>query len=317
MQNKPSTRPEDASTPERQQPLLIGVSARIYYPALAGAPVSGVWTKTLHYLEQSVAHWIMRAGAMAVMVPAVDSHSLVTRADLQLRHYAAALDGLVLQGGNDVAPESYGESPQHADWGGDAVRDRCEMELIDAFVRAGKPVFGVCRGFQLLNVRFGGTLLQDIATQRPGAAEHRVLGRYERHLHTIELVPGTRLAEINPGVQRAQVNSIHHQGLKDVAPGFVVEARCPHDGIVEAFRWSGPGYVAGVQWHPEFHDVQEPGIFDDGPLLRDFFAAARATQPPERAALAALPQPSAAERPPLPPFITAGTWPFATKQPKP
>jgi putative glutamine amidotransferase len=260
------------------RPLLIGVSARIYYPGTPGIAEAGVWTKTLHYLEQSVAHWIMRGGAMAVMVPAVDSDSVVTRDDLNLNHYAAALDGLVLQGGNDVAPESYGETPLDAAWHGDRIRDRYEMELIDAFVRAGKPVFGVCRGFQLLNVHFGGTLLQDISTQVADSREHRLLTHYERHLHTIELVPGTRLSQLYPGVLRSTANSIHHQGLKDVAPEFTVEARCPDDGIVEAIRWRGPSFVAGVQWHPEFHDPADDVTFDDGPMLQDFLAAARAAK---------------------------------------
>ena len=261
-----------------ERPLLIGVSARIYYPGTPGIAEAGVWTKTLHYLEQSVAHWIMRGGAMAVMIPAVDSDSVVTRDDLNLHHYAAALDGLVLQGGNDVAPESYGESPLDPAWHGDRIRDRYEMELIDAFVKAGKPVFGVCRGFQLLNVHFGGTLLQDITTQRPASLEHRQIGRYERHLHTIELVPGTTLAGLYPGVVRATANSIHHQGLKDVAPGFTVEARCHDDGIGEAIRWTGPSFVAGVQWHPEFHDPADTVTFDDGPMLQAFFDAARAAK---------------------------------------
>jgi putative glutamine amidotransferase len=260
------------------KPLLIGVSARIYYPGTPGIAEAGVWTKTLHYLEQSVAHWIMRGGAMAVMIPAVDSDSVVTRDDLNLNHYAAALDGLVLQGGNDVAPESYGETPLNPDWHGDRIRDRYEMELIDAFVRAGKPVFGVCRGFQLLNVHFGGTLLQDISTQVADSLEHRQIGRYERHLHTIDLVPGTRLAQLYPGVARATANSIHHQGLKDVAPDFTVEARCPDDGIVEAIRWRGPSYVAGVQWHPEFHDPADHSTIDDSPMLNDFLAACRAVK---------------------------------------
>ena len=272
--------PTQTPAPYEGPALLIGVSARIYYPGTPGIAEAGVWTKTLHYLEQSVAHWIMHGGAMAVMIPAVDSDSVVTRDDLNLNHYAAALDGLVLQGGNDVAPESYGETPLHAQWHGDRIRDRYELELIDAFVRAGKPVFGVCRGFQLLNVYFGGTLYQDIATQLPASREHRDLSRYERHLHTVELVPGSRLAQLYPGLTRGTANSIHHQGLKDVAPSLTVEARCPEDGVVEAFRWTGPSYVAGVQWHPEFHDPADTETFDDGPMLQDFFNAARAARQP-------------------------------------
>ena len=259
-------------------PLLIGVSARIYHPGSQGA-LAGVFTKTLHYLEQSVAHWVLSGHAMAVMIPAVTRDSIVLRSDLELRDYAAALDGLVLQGGNDVAPEHYGEAPLHADWAGDAVRDRYEMELIAAFIAAGKPVFGVCRGLQLLNVMHGGTLYQDIATQQPGALEHRKLGAYEKNFHQVEFVEGSRLASLYPASRRHLANSIHHQSIKDVAPGFVVEARCPDDGVVEAIRRQhGGSYVAAVQWHPEFHDPNDTTHFDDGPLLLDFLDACRAAR---------------------------------------
>jgi putative glutamine amidotransferase len=257
-----------------QRPLLIGVSARIYMPGTPGINVSGIWAKNLHYLEQSVAHWVLSGHAMAVMIPAVTKDSIVTRSDLDLDDYARTLDGLVLQGGNDVAPETYGETPLHPDWAGDRVRDRYEIELIDAFVRHGKPVFGICRGLQLLNVMFGGTLLQDIATQRPTSRAHRDGSAFERHFHGIELVHGTRLAQLYPQVRHATVNSIHHQAIKDLAPGFAVEACCPDDGMIEAVRRSGPSYVAAVQWHPEFHVPGDPDNFDDTPLLRDFLTAA-------------------------------------------
>ncbi len=260
------------------KPLLIGASARIYYPGVDGMPVAGVWTKTLHYLEQSVAHWLLGAGAIAVMVPAVDATSIVQRSDLDLHDYAAALDGLVLQGGNDVAPESYGETAMSPDWQGDRVRDLYEMELVRAFIAAGKPVFGICRRLQLLNVAFGGTLLQDIGTQRPEALDHRVLNKYEHHHHTVQFVPGTRLAGLFPGIPAGTTNSIHHQGIKDLAAGFDVEAVCPEDGMIEAVRWRGSSYVAGVQWHPEFHDPSSGVTLDDRAMLRDFLGAATAAR---------------------------------------
>jgi len=262
------------------KPLLIGVSARIYYPGTHGA-LPGVFTKTLHYLEQSVAHWVLSGHAMAVMIPAVTKDSIVLRSDLDLDDYARSLDGLVLQGGNDVAPECYGETALHPDWAGDPVRDKYEIELIRVFIAAGKPVFGVCRGFQLLNVMHGGTLWQDIGTQRPASRAHRELGQYERHFHQISIEPGSRLAALYPGLQQTVANSIHHQGIRDLAPGFVVEARCPDDGIIEAIRRTeGPGYVAGVQWHPEFHDPQDGRTIDDRPMLQDFLAACRAARRP-------------------------------------
>jgi putative glutamine amidotransferase len=265
--------------PSAQPPLLIGLSARIYTPGSAGVELPGVWTKTLHYLEQNAAHWVLSGGAVAVMVPAVDRDSLVLRSDIDLGHYAQALDGLVLQGGNDVSPQQYGEAPLHPDWAGDPVRDAYEMALIRAFVAAGKPVFGICRGLQLLNVTFGGSLFQDINQQNPEALDHRQAGAYENHFHRVEFVPGTHLASLYPGLRTATTNSIHHQGIKQLAPGFVVEARCPDDGMIEAIRRTeGSGFVAGVQWHPEFHRPGDPATLDDTAILHDFLAAAQAAR---------------------------------------
>lgn len=268
-------------------PLLIGVSARIYYPRAPVLDLGGVWTKTLHYLEQSVAHWLMSPEVLAVMIPAVESESLVQRSDLSLRGYAEVLDGLLLQGGNDIAPPTYGETPLAPEWHGDRVRDRYELDLLQRFIEAGKPVLGICRGCQLINVAFGGTLYQDIPTQRPDAVTHLHSGHYERNMHPVQLVAGTPLAALYPGRTQAAINSIHHQAVKDLGRDLVVEAHAP-DGLVEAIRWQGPSYVFGMQWHPEFMALDTPpadpaaadGPLDGRPLLHDFLAAARA----ERAA---------------------------------
>lgn len=255
--------------------LLIGVSARIYYPTTPVLDLGGVWTKTLHYLEQSVAQWLMRCGSLPVMVPAVDATSAMQAEDLNLGHYAQALDALVLQGGNDVAPQSYGEAPLRPEWSGDPTRDRYEMALVKAFIEAGKPVFGICRGLQLLNVCFGGSLWQDVQTQRPDALAHVNASHYEHNLHRIEVVPGTRLAELYPNGTGHQVNSIHHQAIKRLGEGLVAEAHSPDDGLIEAIRLRGDTYVAGVQWHPEFRPAEHPTMFDDTPMLHDFLRAAR------------------------------------------
>jgi putative glutamine amidotransferase len=267
-------------SPQQGRSLLIGVSARIYYPQSPVLDLGGIWTRTLHYLEQSVAHWVMSGGAMPVMIPEVERDSLVQRAEVRLDDYAAQLDGLLLQGGNDVAPQSYGETPLCAQWAGDPVRDRYEMELIQAFIDAGKPVFGICRGLQMLNVHFGGTLYQDIPTQNPQARCHVDRSHYEKLHHEITLEPGTRLAALYPGLGRATVNSIHHQAIKDLAPALVAEARCPEDGLVEAIRTREGPWVAAVQWHPEFHRLGSSPTLDDSAMLRDFLAAARAARTP-------------------------------------
>jgi putative glutamine amidotransferase len=262
--------------PFQSPSLLIGASARIYYPQGPVLDLGGVWTKTLHYLEQSVAQWLIRGGALPVMIPAVDAQSVVQREELHLGHYAQALDGLILQGGNDVAPQSYGEVPIAPQWAGDAVRDAYEIELIRAFVRAGKPVFGICRGLQMLNVAFGGTLWQDLETQQPQSLAHVKKDLYERNVHAVEIMPNTHLASLYPKTQSGVINSIHHQAIKQLAPGFVVEACSPEDGVIEAVRFDGPSYIAAVQWHPEFRQRQSDLIFDDTQILQDFLHRARA-----------------------------------------
>jgi putative glutamine amidotransferase len=254
------------------QRLKIGISACFFHADPARAIFTG---KTLQYVEQSIAHWVMSSGALAVMIPSPIGDT--RRGDVTLADYAAWLDGLVLEGGSDVWPGSYGETPLQERWSGDRIRDDYEKALAAAFIAERKPVFGVCRGLQLLNVAFGGTLLQDIATQRPESVSHREAALYDRHFHEVEFVAGSRLAQMYPGVARAKVNSVHHQAIKDLAPGLVVEAVSADDGLIEAVRRPGDSYVAAVQWHPEFHRA-DLGTLDDTPILNDFLSAARAVQ---------------------------------------
>jgi putative glutamine amidotransferase len=252
--------------------LKIGISACFLYPDATRAVFA---KKTLQYIEQSMAHWIMSGGALPVMIPSPAGQAAPT--EVHLNDYAQWLDGLVLHGGADVWPGSYGEEPLQERWSGDRIRDVYEQALVRAFVAAGKPVFGVCRGLQLINVAFGGTLLQDIGTQRPDALVHRDADSYDLNFHGLDLVPNTRLSELLAGAESLKINSIHHQGIKDLATGFVVEARCPDDGMIEAIRYTGAAYVAAVQWHPEFHR-SELGTLDDTPLLQDFLNAAQAAK---------------------------------------
>ncbi len=254
--------------------LKIGVSACFFH----ADPQRPVFTnKTLQYIEQSIVHWVMSTGALAVMIPSPAGET--RKGDVTLEHYADWLDGLLLHGGSDVWPGSYGEAPLEERWSGDRIRDEYDTALVTAFTKLNKPVFGVCRGLQLLNVAFGGSLYQDIKTQRPEALLHRDAGLYDRNFHELQFVPGSRLAGLYPGVTQAKVNSVHHQAIKQLAPGFVVEALCPDDGMIEAVRKPGDSFVAAVQWHPEFHS-HEWGTLDDAPILNDFLTAAQAAQRP-------------------------------------
>lgn len=251
--------------------LKIGISACFFHPDgdRKAAP-----SKTLLWIEQSTAHWLMSEGALPVMVPSPDGDT--ARGGVGLSDYAQWLDGLVMHGGADVSPGSYGETPMRPEWQGDAVRDAYDIALARAFSDAGKPVFGICRGLQLLNVAHGGTLYQDIGTQKPGALVHRDANAYDLNFHDVDVVQGSRLEQLL-GARRHKINSVHHQGIKDLAPGFTVEAVSPDDGVIEAIRHTGARWIAAVQWHPEFHRP-ELGVVDDTPLLRDFLEAARAAR---------------------------------------
>lgn len=253
------------------RPLKIGISPRIFHPE-AGA--AGLRAKTLQYLEQTVAHWVMSRDVLVFMVPSISQDSRIHRSNIRLRDYASQLDGLVLQGGADMSPLTYNEEPLKPEWAGDRVRDVYEMELLHEFVEAGKPVLGICRGMQLINVAFGGTLLQDIAEQHPEAAPH-LSEQFDRHAHEIAFEPGSGLARLYGGATGGNVISIHHQGIKVLGRDLKVEAWSVPDRVPEAIRGTGRKYVFGVQWHPEFHVPGDPGLLDSAPLLDEFLEAAR------------------------------------------
>jgi len=263
--------------------LMIGVSVCLMHPDPTRKVVP---RKTLQFIEQSTAHWVAAGEALPVLIPSRHGSAFTGR--ISADDYAEQLDGLVLHGGADIWPGHYGEAPLKPEWAGDAARDVYELELTKAFVAAGKPVFGLCRGLQLINVAFGGTLYQDVITQTQTPVAHRNSDLYENNLHGIDVDPASRLAALLPASGKLAVNSIHHQAIKDLAPGFVIEARSSDDGLIEAIRGSGDSYVAAVQWHPEMYESTQ-GMTDCLPLLRDFLDAAlkrrdQAAQPLSRAA---------------------------------
>ncbi len=253
-------------------PLKIGLSPRFLHHVPSELGFRG---KILQYLEQSIAHWLMSAGALVFMVPSIAGGGLLRRGNIRIADYVAELDGLVLQGGADVSPLSYGETPIRPEWEGDRVRDMYEIDLLQEFASCGKPVLGVCRGLQLINVAYGGTLYQDLALHMPQAGDHLNFEAYDQHFHEIALTAGGGLVRLYPGLERARVNSIHHQGIKGLGRDLVIEAVSVPDEVVEAVRWRGPSYVVGVQWHPEFHDTNDPGLLNGDPILEEFLDAAR------------------------------------------
>jgi putative glutamine amidotransferase len=196
--------------------------------------------------------WLRRAGAQ----PTMAAH----RADLR----SAA--GLLLVGGDDVDPALYGE-PNRAARGVDRDRDERELALVGEARRLRLPILGVCRGAQVLAVALGGTLVQDIPRELAGAAIDHHNGEPAGDLeHEIRLEPGSRLAAILGAT--ARVNSRHHQAVDRLPAPARVAARSA-DGLAEAIELTDPGFVLGVQWHPE--RWPQPSSQD---LLRAFLAAA-------------------------------------------
>jgi len=251
--------------------LKIGISACFFHEDPQRPVFKGM---TLQYIEQNVAHWLMQREVLAFMVPSPEGRTRRPGSRATVAAYAEELDGLVLMGGSDVCPESYGERALRPEWNGDRIRDDYEIALLRAFMELHKPVLGVCRGAQVINVAMGGTLYQDLATQVPAALNHRNWSIYEENCHATSLVPGTALADLYPGTGLVKTNSIHHQAVKDVGRDLVVEAWSEPDHVVEAIRYTGAGYVFAVQWHPEFHAPDDPSFVDDTPILDDFLAYA-------------------------------------------
>lgn len=231
--------------------------------------------KTLQYYEERMSLSMWRGGGLPIPVPELkDPHALEL--------FVEEIDGLVLAGGADVCPRSYGEEPMADQWEGDRQRDDYERALVEHCLRRGVPVLGLCRGIQLLNVALGGSLFQDIGTQRPDALVHRDWYRYDELGHDVRVDPQSWIGRIYGGATQLAVNSIHHQALKQTAEGLTETAWAP-DGIIEAVeqidedRW-----VVGVQWHPEWLEAERTaaggeaeGWADGGKIFEGFVQECR------------------------------------------
>jgi putative glutamine amidotransferase len=260
-----------AAAPKRRP--LIGVSASFMHADPQRALFKG---KTLLFAEQSLLHWVMSAGAVPVLLPSAGG--ALFAADM-----VEQIDGLLLQGGADMAPQSYGEEPLRPEWKGDAVRDAYEIELVRLCLARGKPIFGVCRGTQVLNVALGGSLYQDIELLHPEHRVHRNWEVYDQHSHEIAFESDSWIGKwYGDRPHPRVVNSVHHQGLNQLGRDLIVEARSVPDGVIEAVRYQPAGdgaapWVYGVQWHPEFmQPAGGPTQLDPQVLLHAFLAAVEA-----------------------------------------
>ena len=188
------------------------------------------------------------AGCLPLLVPTLDPV-------LPLREVLAGLDGLLLTGAvSNIEPHHYSDESSYEGNLLDPRRDATNLPLIPLAIEMGVPVLAICRGFQEVNVAFGGTLYQKVHEQ-PGFMDHREnkddpLDVQYGPAHDVALVPGGLLATL-VGDTQVTVNSLHGQGVRRLGEGLVVEAQAP-DGLIEAFRHDGPAFMLAVQWHPEW-----------------------------------------------------------------
>lgn len=228
--NSPAVlQPVAASAADRQRP-VIGITSA-YVPEGDYVKVYSAYTEA-----------IREAGGTPVILPVIDDASLVAR-------YVGVLDGLLLTGGDDVPPGAYGEKPHAKTVTLSPKRHAFEKSMVEAWLRTDKPILGVCRGLQEINVVTGGTLVQDIPSQVGTSVVHRAPKGTPRTTHTVTIEPGTKLRAMM-SADTVQANCNHHQAAKAIGKDLKVVARSA-DGLIEAMEFTDCRFGLLVQWHPE------------------------------------------------------------------
>ncbi len=215
-------------------------------------------------LSEAYVQAVAQAGAAPVMIPLglpEESYPAIL----------ARLDAVLFSGGGDVHPSVYHSQDHPLVDGVDRDRDRVELQLFQELSSSGKPFLGICRGIQMINIALGGTIYEDILDQHPGAMKHAYGQEQPRDYlaHRVKISKDSRLAGILEG-DEVPVNSLHHQGIRELAPGLAATAFAP-DGIVEGVEMKDYPFGLAVQWHPEClpdHEAMRR-------LFRSFVQAAR------------------------------------------
>lgn len=228
---------------------------------------SGSHQRPSIFLYTSYLEALERVGLAPVLITPAHAASAIAA-------IVAACAGVVLTGGEDVEPARYGEQPSPAL--GTVVRSRDEMEwrVLDAALGRELPVFGICRGMQVLNVYFGGTLYQDLNSERPGEVVHQQAEPWGRGTHYVALFEDTLLRRA-VGTERIFINSYHHQGVRELAPSLRATAQA-EDGLIEGLEAGGHPWLMGVQWHPERHEASAPETDPDRRIFESFRHAVHA-----------------------------------------
>ena len=213
------------------------------------------------YINPGYPESVMLAGGLPLVLPLTEDEAV-------LGQCVSLCDGFLFTGGPDVDPALFGETPLNDSVNVCPERDAMEFALLKQILCTGKPVFGICRGCQLLNVGLGGDLYQDLPAQCPGPVEHRQPEPFTVPVHENRILPETPLRTLL-GVDIIRVNSCHHQAIRTLAPGLRVSA-VSEDGLTEAFWMEEYPYLQAVQWHPERMLKDEASLA----LFRAFILAA-------------------------------------------
>lgn len=214
--------------------------------------------RVLDGLMPPYAEAVQAAGGIPVLIP-------LTLENDDFQELCSRMDGIVLPGGGDIDPVHYGGDQNGKIYGITPDRDRVELGIARQLVDDDQPFLAICRGHQVLNVAQGGTLFEDILDQMDGADQHAYFDHPDRgHTpHTVEIMPDSWLAEIMGAQKERPVNSLHHQGIKDLGKDLIVSAVSP-DGLAEGIEIPGHRFAVGVQWHPEemqAHDTDMANLF--------------------------------------------------------
>lgn len=216
---------------------VIGITTRPRVIQASGGEMEA------HTIEHTYTDSVLRGGGLPVLLAPVPSGEVATLLE--------RIDGLVLSGGGDIEPERYGEARTEDMYGLDYDRDEFEIELVRAAAARRFPILAICRGLQVVNVALGGTLIADIPKEI-GSADHTVMGHHVFNGHQHVTLDGSCKVAAVVGATDIAVNSIHHQAVRSLAPGFRAVGWAD-DGVVEAIEHEDPSWpLLAVQWHPEY-----------------------------------------------------------------